>query len=214
MHISKAKSGFFHRLYEDPEITYKWESSIPDVYKKINKNNLRNISAQPQKNPSLEYLKSSDKILEQYSKASGKPSLKEKRSELSRKYSILLELDHRNLSSFGSISKLEFLSDLKEASSQNSMQNSKKAHEFKTFSFDIPGNSEEYLVNQYLRPHKLIRVKHYLKNQTKPLFNQTTQISNPNLKDERKGLVGKKFIALQAKNKKLLLLANNKLYKY
>lgn len=162
-------------------LTYKWESSVPDLYKTSSK---KIVVSSYQKLPSLEYLRFSGKVLQEYSKVMSLQTRKlmknqsfqcEKNSE-----SSFVNIERTQNRNYGYRSNSSFLG-----------KSQKKIQEFKSFSF---GSGEllndDYMIHNYSIPNGLNSIKSMVR---KPKRLGSNELLNSNLKVQRKCMAGGKI---------------------
>ncbi|OMJ92903.1 hypothetical protein SteCoe_4239 [Stentor coeruleus] len=250
MKISKSHESFGNRSrnYACGDLYYNWESSIPDIIKKHSRKHLRHVSNDNSKSTSIDYLKFSDKILEEYSKNPPHTVKARTRRQPQRKTSLSSDIASKSLPVMPSF-KFQ-LPKYRYNSTTNAInQNFNKVHELTTFSFNLPdAQAEKYMIHTYSIPNGLIKTKaqnasnqasfltekeesktqeNLYKNLKKKtcktfIYEHTTlkdkkgqnkksnmssleklTVTNPNLKAERRGVLGAKIVRINKNSRKL-----------
>ena len=208
MEIRKAKEIFYKSVRDcskNIELVYNWDSSIPEFYKKSNKERLRHKSSQPQKITSVDYMTFSNKVLEEYSKYNNSLSSKRqfRRGSLKKDTFSMTTPNNHEQTFYTPIVKFQVFNNQNQNSSHYFNNNQEKNNDFKSFSFEFPKkNKEKFLIHKYSIPNGLAKIKSssYYRSTLMPI-----PIMNPNIKHERKGLLGGKFSKIKKKSKKLIL---------
>ena len=208
MKLSKTKESIYKPdsdFSKDLDLVYTWDSSIPEKYKKNDNKRLRRISSQPQKIGSVDYLKFSNKVLQEYSKNATLPDKRYKTRESFRKDALSKTFINSDDQLYcGPMIRLKIFNYRYPDSTHYFNMNPKKINEMRSFAFELPEKGKEkFLVHKYSIPNGLTKVGSY-HNYHKVAM--STGILNPNLKDERKGLVGGKITEVM-KNRRRIILA-------
>ncbi|OMJ92900.1 hypothetical protein SteCoe_4235 [Stentor coeruleus] len=182
------------------EFLYNWDSSIPDIVKKHPKSPFQLISPKYPKIPSVDYLKFSEKVLSEYTKILPHTVKNRNRAELIRKNSGPSDFASKSNTEIPNI-KIEM--PRFRFNSTMAIIQPNKIHQFKSFSYMLPQcQTEKYLINKYSIPNGLVRSKERIGNMHKTFESLT--VNNPNLKVERRGVMGTKIVRISKNSRKLL----------
>jgi hypothetical protein len=200
----KSSEGLGSRTcgLSNTELLYNWDSSIPGIAKKHPKCPFQHISPKYPKIPSVDYLRFSEKVLSEYTKTLPYTVKNRNRGEIVRKNS--------EPSDFASKSSIEIptikisMPRFRFNSTMAILRpTTNKIHQFKNFSYMLPQcQTEKYLINKYSIPNGLVRSKERIGNIHKTFESLT--VVNPNLKVERRGVMGAKIVRINKNSRKLL----------